>query len=84
MFNSISLCNWCFKALSIYVDLFDNDLDKNKFVVEKINENFDLSPRGIREMLNLNKPIYEKTAAYGHFGRTPEVMVHFHGKKQIK
>jgi S-adenosylmethionine synthetase len=60
------------KPLSIYVDLFDNDLDKNKFVVDKINENFDLSPRGIREMLNLNKPIYEKTAAYGHFGRTPD------------
>ena len=60
------------KPLSIYVDLFDNDLDKNKFVVEKIRENFDLSPRGIREMLGLNKPIYEKTAAYGHFGRSPE------------
>ena len=60
------------KPLSIYVDLFDNDIEKNKFVVEKINENFDLSPRGIREMLNLNIPIYEKTAAYGHFGRTPE------------
>ena len=60
------------KPLSIYVNLFDNDLDKNKFVEEKINENFDLSPRGIREMLSLNKPIYEKTAAYGHFGRTPE------------
>ena len=60
------------KPLSIYVDLFDNDLEKNKFVEEKIKENFDLSPRGIREMLNLNKPIYEKTAAYGHFGRIPE------------
>ena len=45
---------------------------KNKFVIDNINENFDLSPRGIREMLNLNKPIYEKTAAYGHFGRTPD------------
>ena len=60
------------KPLSIYVNLFDNNLDKNKFVEEKINKNFDLSPRGIREMLSLNKPIYEKTAAYGHFGRTPE------------
>ena len=60
------------KPLSIYVDLFDNDIEKNKFVVEKITENFDLSPRGIREMLQLNKPIYEKTAAYGHFGRMPE------------
>jgi len=37
-----------------------------------ISENFDLSPRGIREMLGLNKPIYEKTAAYGHFGRQPD------------
>ena len=60
------------KPLSIYVDLFDGDLEKNKFVEEKIKENFDLSPRGIREMLNLNKPIYEKTSAYGHFGRAPE------------
>ena len=60
------------KPLSIYVNLFDNDLDKNIFVTEKIKENFDLSPRGIREMLSLNKAIYEKTAAYGHFGRTPE------------
>ena len=60
------------KPLSIYVDLFDNDLEKNKFVEEKIKENFDLSPRGIREMLKLNNPIYEKTSAYGHFGRTPE------------
>ena len=59
------------KPLSIYVNLFDDDLDKNKFVVEKIKENFDLSPRGIREMLGLNKPIYEKTSAYGHFGRVP-------------
>ena len=60
------------KPLSIYVNLFDNDLDKNEFVKERINENFDLSPRGIREMLNLNRPIYEKTSAYGHFGRNPE------------
>tara|TARA_B100001121_G_scaffold87171_1_gene77442 strand:+ start:1362 stop:2531 length:1170 start_codon:yes stop_codon:yes gene_type:complete len=60
------------KPLSIYVDLFDNDNEKNKFVIEKIKDNFDLSPRGIREMLNLNNPIYEKTAAYGHFGRLPE------------
>ena len=60
------------KPLSIYVNLFDDDLEKNKFVEEKIKENFDLSPRGIREMLKLNKPIYEKTAAYGHFGRAPE------------
>jgi len=72
------------KPLSIYVDLFDNDIDKNKFVVEKIKENFDLSPRGIREMLNLNKPIYEKTAAYGHFGRAPEENGSFSWEKTDK
>ena len=60
------------KPLSIYVDLFDNDEEKNMHVEKLIKENFDLSPRGIREMLGLNKPIYEKTAAYGHFGRIPE------------
>ena len=59
------------KPLSIYVDLFDNDEEKNRHVEKLINDNFDLSPRGIREMLGLNKPIYEKTSAYGHFGRDP-------------
>ena len=72
------------KPLSIYVDLYDNDLEKNKFVVNKIKENFDLSPRGIREMLNLNKPIYEKTAAYGHFGRYPESNGSFSWEKTDK
>ena len=59
------------KPLSIYVDLFDGDDDKSKHVEKLIKNNFDLSPRGIREMLSLNKPIYECTAAYGHFGRKP-------------
>ena len=72
------------KPLSIYVDLFDKDIEKNKFVVEKINDNFDLSPRGIREMLNLNQPIYEKTAAYGHFGRNPEENGSFSWEKTDK
>ena len=72
------------KPLSIYVDLFDNDLDKNKFISEEISKNFDLSPRGIREMLGLNKPIYEKTAAYGHFGRVPEENGSFSWEKTDK
>ena len=59
------------KPLSIYVDLFDGDEKKSKHVEELIKKNFDLSPRGIREMLSLNKPIYECTSAYGHFGRKP-------------
>tara|TARA_B100000614_G_scaffold49358_1_gene42344 strand:- start:30 stop:242 length:213 start_codon:yes stop_codon:yes gene_type:complete len=64
--------------------LFDNNLEKNRFVVEKIKENFDLSPRGIREMLDLNKPIYEKTSAYGHFGRAPESNGSFSWEKTDK
>ena len=59
------------KPLSIYVDLFDGNYDKSKHVENLIKDNFDLNPRGIREMLSLNKPIYECTAAYGHFGRKP-------------
>ena len=59
------------KPLSIYVDLFDDDEKKSKHVEKLIKDNFDLTPRGIREMLSLNKPIYECTAAYGHFGRIP-------------
>ena len=72
------------KPLSIYVDLFDNDEDKNIHVEKLIKENFDLSPRGIREMLGLNKPIYEKTAAYGHFGRIPETDGSFSWEKTDK
>ena len=57
------------KPLSIYVNLFDGDEKKSKHVQKLIKDNFDLSPRGIREMLSLNRPIYECTSAYGHFGR---------------
>ena len=72
------------KPLSIYVDLFDNDEEKNRHVEKIISENFDLSPRGIREMLGLNKPIYSKTAAYGHFGRVPEADGSFSWEKTDK
>ena len=57
------------KPLSIYVKLSDLDSEKNEDVKNIIEKNFDLSPRGIRELLGLNKPIYEVTSAYGHFGR---------------
>tara|TARA_B100000214_G_scaffold339904_1_gene286022 strand:+ start:674 stop:1837 length:1164 start_codon:yes stop_codon:yes gene_type:complete len=59
------------KPLSIYVNLFEDNSKKEEHVKNLIEKNFDLSPRGIREMLNLNRPIYECTAAYGHFGRKP-------------
>jgi S-adenosylmethionine synthetase len=59
------------KPLSIFVELADGDEEKVELVKKIIDENFNLSPRGIREMLKLNNPIYEKTSAYGHFGRKP-------------
>jgi len=60
------------QPLSIYIDLFDSEDNKSKKIEEIVSKNFNLSPRGIRELLKLNKPIYQKTAAYGHFGRQPE------------
>ena len=59
------------KPLSIFIKLASGDEDKIEKVKKIINENFNLSPRGIREMLSLNNPIYEITSAYGHFGRKP-------------
>ena len=59
------------KPLSIFVKLASGDEEKVEEVKKIIKENFNLSPRGIREMLKLNNPIYEKTSAYGHFGRKP-------------
>ena len=49
-----------------------------------IEKNFDLSPRGIREMLKLNNPIYEVTSAYGHFGRKPTNKGEFSWEKLIR
>ncbi len=59
------------KPLSIFIKLADGDESKVEKIKKIIIENFDLSPRGIREMLKLNSPIYEITSAYGHFGRKP-------------
>jgi S-adenosylmethionine synthetase len=57
------------KPLSIFIKLGEGDEKKVEDVKKIIDQNFDLSPRGIREMLKLNNPIYEITSAYGHFGR---------------
>ncbi len=72
------------KPLSIYIKLDKEDDDKTKIIEKKIIENFDLSPRGIREMLGLNKPIYEITSAYGHFGRKPTSKGEFSWEKTDK
>ena len=59
------------KPLSIFIKLAEGDENKVSKVKKIIDQNFNLSPRGIREMLKLNNPIYETTSAYGHFGRKP-------------
>ena len=59
------------KPLSIFIKLANGDEKKVEKVKKVIEDNFNLSPRGIREMLKLNNPIYEITSAYGHFGRNP-------------
>lgn len=60
------------KPLSIYVDTFGSSEVAPEAIERAIGQVIDLTPRGIREHLGLNKPIYERTAAYGHFGRAPE------------
>ncbi len=72
------------KPLSIYLKLADGDESKEEKVKKIINNNFDLSPRGIREMLKLNNPIYEVTSAYGHFGRKPTNKGEFSWEKTDK
>ena len=60
------------KPLSLYVDLHETgEIDPAK-LEETLMQLADLSPRGIRERLGLSRPIYARTAAYGHFGREPE------------
>ncbi len=72
------------KPLSIFVSLAEKDNDKTSDVEKIIRNNFDLSPRGIRELLGLNKPIYEITSSYGHFGRKPTDKGEFSWEKTDK
>ena len=60
------------KPLSIYVDTFGTEKADVEAIERAIPRVMDLTPRGIREHLDLAKPIYARTAAYGHFGRAPE------------
>jgi S-adenosylmethionine synthetase len=60
------------KPLSIYCDTFGTGQVDDVAIEKAIDNVMDLTPRGIRSHLDLNKPIYERTAAYGHFGRAPE------------
>ncbi len=60
------------RPLSIYVDTHGTEQVSEDAIEKAIAEVMDLTPRGIREHLGLNRPIYQRTAAYGHFGRAPE------------
>ena len=60
------------KPLSVYVDLHGTGQIAEEVLEKALPEMVNLSPRGIREHLQLNRPIYARTAAYGHFGRTPD------------
>lgn len=60
------------EPLSLYVDLHGTGQVDEARLETALRDVMNLSPRGIREHLNLNRPIYERTAAYGHFGRTPD------------
>ncbi len=60
------------KPLSIYADTYGTGKVHESEIEKAVAEVMDLTPRGIREHLNLNQPIFQRTAAYGHFGRAPE------------
>ncbi|SFR07485.1 methionine adenosyltransferase [Poseidonocella sedimentorum] len=60
------------KPLSIYADTFGTGEVAPEAIERAVARAMDLTPRGIREHLSLNRPIYQRTAAYGHFGRAPE------------
>jgi len=57
---------------SISVDTFGTGKISNQEIVQLIREHFDLRPKGLIDMLDLKKPIYQQTASYGHFGRTED------------
>jgi S-adenosylmethionine synthetase len=55
--------------VSIMIDTYHTGKISNENLLKLIRENFDLTPQGIIKSLDLHRPIYRKTAAYGHFGR---------------
>jgi len=60
------------KPLSLYVETYGTGRVSEEALAVALNRVMDLSPRGIREHLNLSRPIYARSAAYGHFGREPD------------
>src|SRR6478672_5071140 len=60
------------EPVSVRVDTFGTNTVPEARILEAVKANFDLTPKGIAKALDLRQPIYSATAAYGHFGRTPE------------
>ncbi len=60
------------KPTSVRIKTFDTNKISEEQIIKLVNANFDLTPYGIMSMLDLLQPIYERTAAYGHFGRSNE------------
>ncbi|HLE41863.1 MAG TPA: methionine adenosyltransferase [Nitrospirota bacterium] len=72
------------EPVSVHVDDFGTGKIPYEKLVELIRKNFDMTPQGIMKTLNLRRPIYKKTAAYGHFGRTEPEFTWEHTDKAAK
>ncbi|HMO01963.1 MAG TPA: methionine adenosyltransferase [Oligoflexia bacterium] len=65
------------KPVSIFIDTFGTETKPLGFIISAIKELFDFTPEGIMNELKLNRPIFQETATYGHFGRVPLATGHF-------
>ncbi len=81
MHDPACLCHRRLEAARVYVNLNGTGRVDEEKVVSVIQEMVNLSPRGIREHLKLNRPIYAATSSYGHFGREPTLDGHFSWEK---
>ena len=72
MHDQLSYAIGVARPLSIYADTFGTGQVSEEQIEKAVSDCMDLTPRGIRTHLGLNKPIYQRTAAYGHFGRAPD------------
>ena len=72
----------CKDVLSVYVNTQKTGIIPDEEIAQHVTRTFDLSPKGIREILNLNRPIYRPTAVYGHFGRKPSTEGTFSWEKE--
>jgi len=71
------------EPVSVFVDTFGTGVVGDRQIEEAVRAEFDLTPRGIITALDLRKPIYRATAAYGHFGRTPETIGRGRGARTL-